>query len=184
MKKILSSFLVFLTFVTFALPSFADASDNFLTVNKNSRHLHSRLSKHYVGYEYIIKNKSKDPVEITAMSLTDNVTGEAAYLSIRRTGLAASTAVLTTGVALALPTLSLSLIASAVAVPFILVGNVFGNIGAKQDSKRYSKDLNENILQPKDTVKFTTLAKRFSSAKLKIIYKSPLTGELVELDVK
>lgn len=186
MKKIFSVFLMILLCLNFSCPVFAnsDAKDGVLSVHKNSKHLHSRLSKHYVGYEYTIKNHTKLPVEIQDLSLTDNVSGETAYVSIKRTGLGAAAVALSAGVALMLPTLTISVILAAISVPFIIVGNIFGNIGAHQEANRFSKNIKDNVIQPKETVIFTTLARRFHPPELKIFYKNPETNEISELLVK
>lgn len=188
MKKILASLFLTIMFFNMSIPAFAKTKteeNNYIKIEQTTRHLHSRLSKKYTGYEYTIKNIYKDPVTIESISLWDDASGKVAYLSVKRTGLRAASETLGVGVALALPTLTVSLIASAVAVPFIIIGNQIGNIGANQEGKRFDKKVLKSVtLSPKEELKFKTLALHRHSPTLRVVFKNPLTEENMELDLK
>lgn len=187
MKKLTSLFFVFLLICNLSLPAFAKStsdSNNYIKITQTTKHLHSRLSKKYTGYEYTIKNVYKEPVEIDSISIRDNASGKIAYLSIKRTGGAAAVATLSTGAALALPTLTLSLIGSVIAVPFIILGNGVGNVGANQEAKRYDKQLETVVLKPKEEVVFKTMALHRHPPLIRIMFKNPLTDEIMPFDFK
>ena len=179
MKKLLSSLLLLLFVISANLPAFSSTGD-YLKIKRKSKHLHSRLSKDYVGFEYHIKNISDVPVKIEAVSLSDDVSGKAAYVSVKRTGLRATTETLAGGAALALPTLGISLIGAAVATPFIVLGSLWGNQGAHMEANRYDKPLETDIIQPKETVVVKTLANRLTRPAFKIVYINPVTNESEE----
>ncbi len=180
MKKILSSILCFLFLFYTSLPAFSSQEEEDLfKITKNKNHLHSRLSKRYTGYVYEVKNISSTPIEIENIVITDNISGKSAYLSVKRTAIGAAVSTLSVGTALALPTLSLSIFLSIIAVPFVVVGNCFGNTGARQESKRYDYDLNIDELAPNESVTFTTLSAHRETPDIDIIYINPET-ELIE----
>lgn len=188
MKKFFASIFVFLMFFNLSLPSIAKTKteeNNYIKVERTTRHLHSRLSKKYTGYEYKIKNIYKEPVTIESISVWDNASGKVAYLSVKRTGARAASETLGAGVALALPTLTISLILSVVAVPFILIGNQIGNVGANQEAHRFDKPENEAVtLDPNREIVFKTMALHRHAPSMRLIFKNPLTEENMELELK
>src|SRR5574344_7103 len=188
MKKILSSILTFILITQLSLPALCStktAENNYIKAQQVTRHLHSRLSKKYTGYDYTIKNIYTQPVTIRSISIWDNASSKIAYLSVKRTGVRAAAETLGTGLALALPTLTISLIDSAVAVPFIIIGNQFGNVGAKRESKRYDKIPDSSvILAPNQEIKIKTMALRLHSPSMRIIFVNPLTDEDMNIEFK
>lgn len=178
MKKTLSLALASTLLFYTTLPSFAQVNkpNKFVEITRNKNHLHSRLSKRYSGYIYEVKNISQSPLKIEAISIKDNISGKSAYLSVKRTSIGASVSTLAVGTAFALPTLSLSLILSAVAVPFIVAGNAIGNTGARQEAKRYEYEaLNTEELAPLETVSFKTLAPHKEAPDVDVIFINPKT---------
>lgn len=187
MKKILALFLmiIFLSLnIPCAMATTKTEENNYLKVERKTRHLHSRLSKKYTGYEYTVKNIYNEPVEVKGISVWDNASGKVAYLSVKRTGVRAAVETMGVGVALALPTLTLSLIGSVVAVPFIIVGNQIGNIGAKQESQRFDK-ITEESVKLKSNEEFTvkTMALHRHAPSMRIIFVNPITDETMNLEL-
>ncbi|MDD3593183.1 MAG: hypothetical protein PHX18_00985 [Candidatus Gastranaerophilales bacterium] len=173
MKKIFAVFLVLILNFYIALPGLAISETDNLQIQKKSHHLHSRLSKTYVGEVYKIKNSSSAPVTLETIALHDVVSGKAAYFSVRRTAIKQTMVVLGTGLALAIPTLFISAIISVIAVPFVVVGNFCGNRGADMEGARYSKntELEEAlVLQPGEVYEIKTLKARGTTPKLSVIY--------------
>lgn len=188
MKKLLSLFCISLMLLNITYPAFSRTkteSNNYIKAQQTTRHLHSRLSRKYTGYDYTIKNIYKEPVTINGISIWDNAAGKVAYLSVKRTGVRASAETLGAGTALALPTLGISLVLSAVAVPFIIVGNQIGNIGANQESHRFDKMMAEPvILKPHEEITIKTMALHRHAPSMRIIFVNPLTEENMELEFK
>lgn len=159
--------------------------NDYIKIHRTTRHLHSRLSKDYTGYDYTIKNIYKAPVTIQSVNIWDHASGKVAYLSVKRTGLRAAAETMGSGIALALPTLCLSVVGAAVAVPFILVGNQIGNIGANQEAKRYDKMQTEAItLNPKEEITIKTMALHRHAPSMRIVFINPLTDETMNLELK
>lgn len=187
MKKFIALVLTMLMLSSNSLTALAATKtekNNYIKAERKTRHLHSRLSKTYTGYDYEIKNVYNQPVKIQGISVWDNATGKVAYLSVKRTGVRAAAETLAAGTALALPTLTLSLIGAVVAVPFIIVGNQIGNVGANQEAHRYDKLHNEPVeLKPNEVIKFKTMALHRHAPSARIIFVNPLTDENMELEL-
>ena len=159
--------------------------NDYIKLERKTRHLHSRLSKDYTGYDYIIHNVYNEPVTIQSVSIWDNATSKVAYLSVKRTGARAAAETLGAGVALALPTLTLSLIGSVVAVPFILISNQIGNISANQEAQRYDKQLQAaTTINPQESIELKTMALHRHAPSIRLIFVNPLTDENMELLLK
>ncbi len=187
MKKILSGILISAMCINLALPAFSltkTEQNNYIKIERKTRHLHSRLSKKYTGYEYTITNVHNAPVKISGVSVWDNATGKVAYLSVKRTGVRASLETLGAGVALALPTLGISAVVSAVAVPFIIVGNAFGNVGANRESKRFDKPVEPCALEKKESLELKTMALRRHEPSFRVIFVNPITDENMSLELR
>lgn len=188
MKKIVSGIVLFVFSFFQYLPAFSlskTEENNYLSLKRTSRHLHSRLSKDYTGYEYKLKNVYDKPINVQSISVWDNASSKVAYLSVKRTGARAAAETLGTGVALALPTLTLSLIGSVIAVPFIIVSNQIGNIGANQEAKRYDKRQDSSFtINPKEEIVFKTMALRMHKPSVKIVFTNPITEENMTLDMQ
>lgn len=184
MKKLLSSVLITALAMYFCAPALAKNHDDYLKLNKNANHMHSRLSKEYTGYIYTLENISSTPVEILSVSLENTLTGEAAYRSVKRSSLAAGAKTIGTGLAYALPTLTLSLWGSILAAPVAMIGNSFGNAGAKQEGKRYDVPAQTKTLPPNSEIKFRTIAVTHHPPKVKILYKISGAEDLMTFEYK
>ncbi len=188
MKKLLSVMFIFILCINSILPVTAKTKteeNDYIKINRTTRHLHSRLSKDYSGYDYTIKNIYKTPVTIQSISIWDNASGKVAYLSVKRTGLRAAAETMGAGIGLALPTLCLSVVGAAVAVPFIIVGNQIGNIGANQESKRYDKMQTEQVtLNPHEEISLKTMALHRHAPSMRIVFINPITDENMDLELK
>ena len=188
MKKIISAIILFVFCFFQHLPAFSlskTEENNYLSLKRTSKHLHSRLSKEYTGYEYELKNIYDKPINIQSISVWNNASSQIAYLSVKRTGARAAAETLSTGVALALPTLTLSLIGSVIATPFIIVGNQIGNIGANKEAKRYDKRQNSAFtIQPKEEIVFKTMALHRHKPSVKVMFTNPITDENMTLDMQ
>lgn len=158
--------------------------NNYIKIERKTRHLHSRLSKKYAGYDYTIKNIYNEPVKIQGISVWDNAGSKVAYLSVKRTGMRAAAETVGAGAALALPTLTLSLIGSVVAVPFIIAGNQIGNIGANQESQRYDKIPSEPVeLKSGEELTVKTMALHRHAPSMRIIFVNPVTDEDMNMEL-
>lgn len=187
MKKFLSLLLMVAFFSSNALSAISATKteeNNYIRAERKTRHLHSRLSKKYAGYEYTIKNIYNEPVTLKSIAVWDNANDKVAYLSVKRTGLKAAAETVGAGAAMALPTLGLSLIGSIVAVPFIIAGNQIGNIGANQEAQRYDKIPSE-FVELKSGEEFTvkTMALHRHAPSMRIIFVNPITDETMNLEL-
>lgn len=184
MKKIFTILLGTLLLVQLYIPALAttkEFGDSYLTVTRKTRHMHSRLSKSYTGYEYTIKG-TKTPVKIETISISDDVSGKTAYLDVRRTGAKAAAETLAWGAEFALPTLTLSLFGSIIATPFIVVGSLFGNVGANMEAKRYDKSKLPDGTPVYDyEVTFRAIAAHHVRPTVTVLYKNPETKEVGKL---
>lgn len=187
MKRVFSLLFITILLLNTLLPVWSKTKseeNNYLRVERRTKHLHSRLSKKYTGYDYTIKNIYNEPVLLQGISIWDNANSKVAYLSVKRTGARAAVETLGTGVALALPTLTLSLIGSVVAVPFIIAGNQIGNVGASRESKRFDTSFTEAVtLAPQESVLVKTMALHRHHPSMRIIFKNPLTDENMFLEL-
>lgn len=146
--------------------------DNYLTVEKQSKHLGSRLNKSFEGYKYKITNSSDSKIEIVTVSIENYLSGDVAYSEVDKSSIGIGLKTLGEGMLHAVPTLTLSLICGVVATPIKMVGNSVGNIGAKLESVKYdSKPIEQLILEPNQTVELKILGfKRAKKPIIKIYY--------------
>jgi hypothetical protein len=189
MKKPVSAlFVVLMLFYNAFIPALCKTKseqNDYIKIEQTTRHLHSRLSKKYTGYDYTIKNIYKTPVTIQSVSVWDNANNKVAYLSVKRTGMRAATETMGVGIALALPTLCLSVVGAAVAVPFIIAGNQIGNVGANQEAHRYDKMQTEPVtLKPQEKIELKTMALHRHAPSMRIVFVNPLTDENMSLELK
>ena len=184
MKKIFTVLLGTLLLAQLYIPALAttkEFSDSYLTVTRKTRHLHSRLSKNYTGYEYIIRS-TKTPVKIVTVSIQDDVSGKTAYREVKRTGAKVAAEALAWGTEFALPTITLSLFGSIIASPFIVIGNIAGNTGAKMEAKRYDKSKLADGTPVYDyEVIFRAIAAHHIRPVVTVLYRNPETRELEKL---
>lgn len=181
MKKILSVIILLVFCLTYILPANAKAKDDYISIDRDSKHLGSRLHKEYVGYVYTIENISDKSIIIDGISFQDNITGNAAYGTVSRSSIAEGLKTLGVGLAFALPTLTLSLIGSVIITPVVMIGNTCGNIGAKQDSERYDKTVDSAYLKPSSKIELKTLAARFNKPTITIMYHIEQENNLLKL---
>ena len=189
MKKPVSAlFVVLMLFYNAFIPALCkikSEQNDYIKIEQTTRHLHSRLSKKYTGYDYTIKNIYKTPVTIQSVSVWDNANNKVAYLSVKRTGMRAAAETMGVGIALALPTLCLSVVGAAVAVPFIIAGNQIGNVGANQEAHRYDKMQTEPVtLKPQEKIELKTMALHRHAPSMRIVFVNPLTDENMSLELK
>ena len=188
MKKTASLIILFMMLFNIAYPAFSmtkTEENDYLKIERKSRHLHSRLSKKYTGYEYTIKNIYNEPVTIENVSIWDNASDKVAYLSVKRLGVRASAETLAAGAALALPTLTLSLIGAVIAVPFVIVSNAAGNVGANQEAKRFDKQATLPAEIPVGSyIEFKTMALHNHHPSARVTFKNPITDENMNLELK
>ncbi len=188
MKKTTSMIITFLMFFNLSFPAFSmtkTEENDYIKIERKTRHLHSRLSKKYTGYEYTIKNVYKEPVLIENISIWDNASDKVAYLSVKRLGARASAETIAAGAALALPTLTLSLIGSIIAVPFIVVSNAAGNVGANQEAKRFDKQAELPAeIKTGNRLELKTMALHRHSPSMRVTFKNPITDESMNLELK
>ena len=142
-----------------------------IQIKINRNHTHSRLSKEYDAYIFNINNISNFPISIQAISLEKSTSGTAASESVQRSSIAAGGKTILTGLAYAIPTLTLSLWGSIIAAPFQMLGNSFGNIGAKQEGNRYDvMPVMPLILNPNDFCEVKTLGVKHHEVKIRVLY--------------
>ncbi len=179
MRKMLSMLIILMFILNCQTQSFG-SEQNFLDITRKDKRLRSRLSQNYTGHLYQIRNISSEPISLVDISLSENVNSKTAYLSVDRSPLGVSLDALSVGSALALPTLSTSLILSAVSIPFVITANNIGNINAKKESEKYSQELETSILQPNESVRFLTLSKKGDSPIINVTFKTPDNYETIE----
>lgn len=185
MKKIISLLCICTFFMGYTIPVSAlthRESDDYIKVSKTSKHLRSRLSKEYTGYVYTIENISKEPVVIENISTKDTLTGEAAYLSVKRSSLSTGAKTIGSGLAYAIPTLTLSLLGSIILAPIKMTANTCGNIGAKQEGGRYDKDSDIKELQPGESLKVKTIAVQHHSPEIDVLYRTGNSKDLTHFE--
>lgn len=186
MKKILALLCISALSLGFSAPAFSIShhkDDNFINVTKKTKHLRSRLSKEYTGYVYTIENISDEPVYIENISTKDTLTSDAAYLSVKRSSLSTGAKTIGTGLVYAIPTITLSLFGSVILAPIKMVGNTCGNIGAKQEGKRYDIAPASATLNPGESVTVKTLAVHRHAPEINVLYKTEKNNDLTHFDL-
>jgi len=181
MKKLFSIILLFIFSCIFVLPANAVQKDGYISIDRNSKHLGSRLHKEYVGYVYNITNTSNQDITIDGISIEDNVSSDVAYSTIKRSSLAMGAKTIGSGLIFALPTLTLSLIGAVLIAPIQMISNSWGNAGAKQDSKRYDKPYQLGILKSSSSMEFKILATKKKKPTVTVLYHLPDNTELQKL---
>lgn len=188
-KKNISILLVlFLLFNMFFAPAYSAVKteeNNYLKIERKSKDLNSRLAEKYTGYEYTITNIYQEPVEIKSINVINNATGQIAYLSTKRTDSQAAKDMINKGKKYALPTLSLSLIGSVIAVPFAVLNNKIGDKGAQRESERFDIGTQKpETLKPGKKLTFSTMALKKYSPYMRLVFKNPITDEDMTMELR
>ncbi len=187
MKKLLLSICILVLGFIVTLPSFANIKEeenNYLTAERESHQLHSRLKELYTGYEFTIKNIYSKPIKIQAINVWDNASGTVAYLSVKKSSKEAAFNTINKGATYALPTLTLSLWGGLIASPFSAAKNSIANKNALKESEKYDKKPIEPFeLKPNETYKFKTLALSKRAPSMRLIFQNPLTDENMNLEI-
>lgn len=188
MKKLLSLICLTVFALNSAMPAFCGTKteeNNYLKIKRTSKHLHSRLSKEYTGYEYEIKNIYNEPVTLETVSFWDDASGQVAYASVNHSAMTTARKTLGKGLEFAIPTLTISLIGSVVVLPFAIIGNHFGNSGAKKESQRFNKqNIQPTQLKPNEEIVLKTLALRNHKPSMRLGFKNPITDEIMFLEMQ
>jgi len=181
MKKFLALLIIICVNMLYFIPAFADTQDEYIKINRDYKHMGSRMHKEYKGCIYKITNISDQQIEIAGISLEDNLTSDAAYSTIKRSSIGQGLKIIGTGLAFALPTLTISLIGSVVVAPFAMISNSIGNIGAKQDAKRYDKKIEKAILSSGESAELKTIITKHKAPSITVFYKVANDLETKEL---
>ena len=187
MKKFLSTIIFFILFfginnAVFAQPK--TESNNYLSIERESKILKSRLSDIYTGYEYKIKNIYNEPVLIENIDIWNNAKAQVAYLSVKKSNSETAKQTMQKGIQYALPTLATSVIVSAIAVPFTVMNNNMGNKGALSEAERFdSEHITNYTLKPNQELTIKTLAIKKYIPLIRLSFKNPLTDEKMTLEM-
>ena len=188
MKKLTSLLILSLIVIFNCIPAFCEVKpeeNNYLKIELTQKKLHSRLAEQFDGHEYCVTNKYNEPVSIEKITLWDDANAKVAYLTVKKDGKEVAKETMNTGIKWALPTLSLSVIASAVTVPFKVWSNKIGNEQAEKEANKIGKkDLKQITLKPKEQLNFTTLTIKKHSPILILTFKNPITEENMEMHLK
>jgi len=63
------------------------------------------------------------------------------------------------------------LIGSIIVAPFAMIANTCGNIGAKQDSRRYDKRISSCVLKAHSDIQLKTIGVKHHKPTITVIYK-------------
>ena len=152
--------------------------NNYVKVTLNEKKLHSRLAQKYDGYEYTIHNIYNEPVKIQSINIWNNANAAVAYLSVKQSGKETAGSVMKKGLKYAVPTLSLSVIATGAAVPFCVFGNRTGNNNAQKEALNFDTKPKESfILQAGEKRIVKTMAMKKHSPVFTMIFLNPITDE-------
>lgn len=180
-KLILSLILICFCFnvsLTVFAGQLTSDENNYLKVTLNDKKLHGRLAQKYDGYEYTIYNVYNEPVKIQSISIWNNANAAVAYLSVKKTGKETANAVMSKGFKYALPTLSLSVLASGAAVPFCVLSNRTGNNNAEKEATNFdTKPKEAFVINPGEKRVIKTMAMKKHSPVFSMTFLNPITDE-------
>lgn len=183
MKKILSVLL--LLSICFCIPVKCLAKtiqNEDLSITANRNRTHSRLSKDYDGYIYHLTNKTNGTITLQSITMEDSTSGLAAAKGVQKSSLGIGAKTIADGVLWALPTLTLSIWGSIILAPVKMVSNSFGNVGAKQEGKRYDRKPEfPYTLNNCETVEIRALGVRHHNIKFKVLYNTADDSTIKEL---
>lgn len=182
LSKLIKIFTIICIGANILLPASAEQlmadQNNYLKVTLNDKKLHSKLAKKYDGYEYTIHNVYNEPVKIQSITIWNNANAAVAYLSVKKTGKETANEVLSKGAKYVLPTLSLSLISSGIAVPFCVLGNRTINNNAQKEAENFdTKPKEAFIIEPGEKKVIKTMAMKKHSPVFNMIFLNPITDE-------
>lgn len=187
MKKALISMFIFAVFLCNISTAIAEPkieSNNYITITREAKNLHSKLSEIYLGYEYKVKNIYNDPITIENIDIWNNANAQIAYLSVKKQNKEAAKQTLQRGLDYALPTLSTSIILSVFATPFTIVGNNCSNKNAQKEAQHYQTNPIKNYtLKPNQEITIRTMAIKKYAPLFRVIFKNPLTDEDMVLEM-
>ena len=187
MKKVFATITLaalFFCFNTAAIASPKKESNNYFTIERESKNLHSKLSEIYTGYEYKIKNIYTEPVIIQNIDIWNNATAQVAFLSVKKPNSQAAKQTMQKGFEYALPTLTTSVIFSAIAVPFTVANNNLKNKGAQNEAQRFeTKHIKNYTLKPNQELIIRTMAIKKYVPLLRVVFQNPLTDENMTLEM-
>ena len=158
--------------------------NNYLFVERQDKELNSRLSKKYIGYEYLIKNKYNETIEIKQTTLRKHASAQIAYLSIKIPEQDIKNSAYEKAKKNALKTIGLSYVTTFVTLPFKQITNNIGNENALKEAEKFDKKIEKlTRLEPNKTLEIRTMALKKHKPILNIFYKNPLTDETMKLDL-
>lgn len=181
-RKLIKLFLIFVLSLNIIQPVIAGQiaydENNYIKVTLNEKKLHSRLAQKYDGYEYTIHNVYNEPVKIQSINIWNNANSAVAYLSVKQSGKEIANAVMKNGLKYALPTLSLSVLGSGVAIPFCVMCNHSGNNNAQKEAVKFdTKPKEAFVLQVGEKRIVKSMAMKKHSPVFTMIFLNPITDE-------
>ena len=161
MKKIIAIFCIIATTAFFnIIPAFAELDSQSFTIIRNNVPLKSIINRRYNGFDYTIKNHTKQKLIIKNFIVDKGVNSQIAYENSRRKGWEAAGVTFLYGYQYAMPTMGLSLAGAVIAWPIFLGSSMFGNMGARQEARRFASASikKEGVIKPKEKIDFKVFA--------------------------
>jgi len=161
MKKILASLCILsLLGLNIALPVKAEMNTQSFTIVRTNVPLKSIINSKYNGFEFTMKNHTKNKLVVKNFIVDNGVSSDIAYANVKRNGWAAAGVTFVYGWNYAFSTLGLSLVGSVIAWPFFVGASMFGNMGARQEARRFAKATikEEGVIKSKEKVNFKVFA--------------------------
>ncbi len=178
MKKILSTICIMLMIFSMISTANANVDNKSITISREVVKLKSTLDAQYNGFEYKIKNTTKQKLYISKFIVENGVDPQEAYGVTKRNGWAAAGVTCVYGWQYAAPTLGLSAVAAVVASPLFVGASALGNMGASQEANRFAtKPIAENYIKSGDTIKFKTFAPKGTLPTITLLIEDPDTGK-------
>jgi len=160
------------------LPAHALLDNKSISITRQTVKMRSMMDSKFNGFEYKIKNNTKEKIYINKFGVENGVPPYDAYGSVKRNGWAAAGVTFVYGWNYALPTLGLSMVAATAATPFFVTSSALGNIGATQEAKRFDvKSPEGKYIKPNETIKFKTIVEQGALPALTLIVEDPSTGD-------
>lgn len=187
MKLKFSIMLVALQFLIFSLcanSGTVSTENNYLQISRQDKQLHSRLAEKYMGYEYLIKNKYNEPIQINQVFLRKNATAQIAYLSIKIPEQDIKNNAYEKAKENSIKTLGLSYVTTFITLPIKQMKNNKGNNKALKEAEKFDKKPTQTTtLEPNQAFEIKTMALKRYKPILNIFYKNPLTDETMKLEL-
>ena len=170
MKKFFTLFILIFFCATQLLPAFAIREDDYLSAQRETVHLGSRLHKKYEGGIFRITNKSQEHIVIQDVVFDGSVNSDVAYSTIHRSSLKMGFKMLAGGILYTIPTLGISLVGAVVVTPFAVMSNSIGNLGAHQDCHRYHHPIKSGVLAPETTFEGKIIMLKGQPSRMTVLY--------------